>query len=39
LLLSHKTIEKHRASLMRKLGLRNASAVAAYAIAHGLAEE
>ena len=37
--LSHKTIEKHRASLMRKLGLRNASAVAAYAIAHGLAEE
>ncbi|HVY79615.1 MAG TPA: response regulator transcription factor [Steroidobacteraceae bacterium] len=34
--LSHKTIEKHRASLMRKLGLRNASAVAAYAIAHGL---
>jgi two-component system, NarL family, response regulator NreC len=37
--LSHKTIEKHRANLMRKLGLRNASAVAAYAIAHGLAEE
>jgi DNA-binding NarL/FixJ family response regulator len=37
--LSHKTIEKHRASLMRKLGLRNASAVAAYAIAHGLAED
>jgi DNA-binding NarL/FixJ family response regulator len=37
--LSHKTIEKHRASLMRKLGLRNASAVAAYAIAHGLTEE
>jgi len=36
--LSHKTIEKHRTSLMRKLGLRNASAVAAYAIAHGLAE-
>ena len=34
--LSHKTIEKHRSSLMRKLGLRNASAVAAYAIAHGL---
>ncbi len=34
--LSHKTIEKHRTSLMRKLGLRNASAVAAYAIAHGL---
>jgi DNA-binding NarL/FixJ family response regulator len=37
--LSHKTIEKHRASLMRKLGLRNASAVAAHAIAHGLAED
>jgi two-component system, NarL family, response regulator NreC len=35
--LSHKTIEKHRTSLMRKLGLRNASAVAAYATAHGLA--
>ena len=34
--LSHKTIEKHRTSLMRKLGLRNASAVAAYAISHGL---
>lgn len=37
--LSHKTIEKHRASLMRKLGLRNASAVAAYATGNGLAEE
>jgi DNA-binding NarL/FixJ family response regulator len=36
--LSHKTIEKHRTSLMRKLGLRNASAVAAYAISHGLGE-
>jgi two-component system, NarL family, response regulator NreC len=35
--LSHKTIEKHRTSLMRKLRLRNASAVAAYAIARGLA--
>lgn len=33
--LSHKTIEKHRSSLMRKLGLRSATAVAAYAIAHG----
>jgi two-component system, NarL family, response regulator NreC len=33
--LSLKTIEKHRASLMRKLGLRTAAAVAAYAIAHG----
>ena len=36
--LSHKTIEKHRTSLMRKLGLRNASAVAAYAIAHGFTD-
>ncbi len=35
--LSHKTIEKHRTQLMRKLALRNASAVAAYAIAHGFA--
>ena len=33
--LSPKTIEKHRANLMKKLGLRNASAVAAYAIANG----
>jgi two-component system, NarL family, response regulator NreC len=32
--LSSKTIEKHRASIMRKLGLRSAAAVAAYAIAH-----
>jgi two-component system response regulator NreC len=36
--LSYKTIEKHRTSLMRKLGVRNATAVAAYAIAHGLAD-
>lgn len=35
--LSPKTIEKHRTNLMRKLRLRNASAVAAYAIARGLA--
>jgi DNA-binding NarL/FixJ family response regulator len=33
--LSHKTIEKHRTNLMRKLGLKTAPAVAAYAIAHG----
>jgi two-component system, NarL family, response regulator NreC len=33
--LSLKTVEKHRASLMRKLGLRSAAAVAAYAVAHG----
>jgi DNA-binding NarL/FixJ family response regulator len=32
---SLKTVEKHRASLMRKLGLRSAAAVVAYAIAHG----
>lgn len=33
--LSQKTIEKHRSNLMRKLGLRSATAVAAYAIANG----
>jgi len=33
--LSNKTIEKDRASIMRKLGLRSAAAVAAYATAHG----
>jgi len=33
--LSHKTIEKHRSNLMRKLGLRSAAAVAAYAMANG----
>jgi two-component system, NarL family, response regulator NreC len=33
--LSHKTIEKYRSSLMRKLGLKTATAVAAYAIANG----
>jgi DNA-binding NarL/FixJ family response regulator len=32
---SHKTVEKHRTNLMRKLGLRTAAAVAAYAISHG----
>lgn len=36
--LSHKTVEKHRANLMRKLGLRSAAAAAAYAITHGLGE-
>ena len=30
---SEKTVEKHRSNLMRKLGLRSAAAVAAYAIA------
>jgi two-component system, NarL family, response regulator NreC len=33
--LSHKTIEKYRSTLMRKLGLKTATAVAAYAIANG----
>lgn len=33
--LSHKTIEKYRSNLMRKLGLKSATAVAAYAIANG----
>jgi len=32
---SHKTVEKHRSNLMRKLGLRSATAVAAYAISNG----
>jgi len=36
--LSQKTIEKHRSNLMRKLGLRTATAVAAYAIANGYVE-
>jgi DNA-binding NarL/FixJ family response regulator len=35
--LSHKTVDKHRTNLMRKLGLRSAAAVAAYAITHGFA--
>jgi two-component system, NarL family, response regulator NreC len=33
--LSHKTIEKYRSNLMRKLGLKTATAVAAYAIVNG----
>ncbi len=36
--LSHKTIEKYRSNLMRKLGLKTATAVAAYAIVHGYVE-
>lgn len=36
---SHKTIEKHRSNLMRKLGLRTAAAVAAYAIANGYLQQ
>lgn len=35
LALSHKTVEKHRSNLMRKLKLRSAAAVTAYAIANG----
>lgn len=35
LALSHKTVEKHRTNLMRKLGVRTAAAVAAYAITNG----
>jgi DNA-binding NarL/FixJ family response regulator len=37
--LSHKTIEKHRSNLMRKLGLKTATAVAAYAISNGYLED
>ena len=33
--LSHKTVEKHRSNLMRKLGLRSAAAVAAFATEKG----
>lgn len=33
---SSKTVEKHRASAQRKLGLRNAAQLTAYAIRHGL---
>jgi two-component system response regulator NreC len=36
--LSHKTVEKYRSNLMRKLGLKTATAVAAYAISHGYLE-
>lgn len=35
LAVSHKTVEKHRTNLMRKLGVRTAGAVAAYAISNG----
>jgi DNA-binding CsgD family transcriptional regulator len=33
---SEKTAGKHRASMMAKLGLRNAAGLTAYAIVHGL---
>jgi two-component system, NarL family, response regulator NreC len=32
--LSHKTVERHRTNLMRKLGVRSATGVVAYAITH-----
>ena len=31
---SHKTVERHRTNLMRKLGVRSATGVVAYAITH-----
>jgi DNA-binding NarL/FixJ family response regulator len=34
---SHKTVERHRTNLMRKLGVRSATGVVAYAITHGYA--
>lgn len=36
--ISHKTVEKHRSNLMRKLKLNNASALTTYAIQNGLIE-
>jgi len=38
LFLSAKTVEKHRATLMSKLGMRNAAALTAYAIQKGLVD-
>jgi DNA-binding NarL/FixJ family response regulator len=38
LFLSAKTVEKHRATLMSKLGMRNAASLTAYAIQKGLVE-
>ena len=32
---SQKTVERHRTNLMRKLGVRSATGVVAYAITHG----
>jgi two-component system response regulator NreC len=32
---SHKTVERHRTNLMRKLGVRSATGVVAYALTHG----
>ncbi len=39
LYISAKTVEKHRANLMRKLGLHNAAAITAFAIEKGLVEK
>jgi DNA-binding NarL/FixJ family response regulator len=36
LTISVKTVEKHRANLMKKLGLRSVSALTTYAIERGL---
>lgn len=33
--LSHKTVERHRTNVMRKLGVRSATGVVAYALTHG----
>lgn len=38
LALSHKTVERHRTNLMRKLGVRSATGVVAYALTHGYVE-
>jgi DNA-binding NarL/FixJ family response regulator len=35
LALSHKTVERHRTNVMRKLGVRSATGVVAYALTHG----
>jgi two-component system, NarL family, response regulator NreC len=35
LCVSHKTVERHRTNLMRKLGVRSAAGVVAFAITHG----
>jgi DNA-binding NarL/FixJ family response regulator len=36
LTISVKTVEKHRANLMRKLGLRNSAEVTMFAVRHGI---
>ena len=39
LFISLKTVEKHRANLMKKLGLHNASALTAFAIEKGIVDK